>query len=328
MININTSNLTYNDTNEIRLFASDEFNWYLQKQTGVACSWGKTIKQTPEYDPIGPQEILWHITDFNLQEYLKKFIFLANIRKLQNNQIIMIDQTQNIFQNKKNYICVSTLTNIIIIIDTFNNINIQQLAQFCQYIRYFNINVNIQYNLTDYQNIDIYKQIYKISCNLILNISSQIFTASKLLSLLNNLKQQFNISIKLHVNQSNNIQLSKFIDKLENNLNCIIYIQKPYFSVRKYLNLQTKILSKKLTNICLSQCCKHYYSKNIIGSIIMQLPCSACRYTLYLKDLDVYDCEINKNKICSLYNTDTLDKIWNNEHIINLRTKLIDTNKC
>jgi hypothetical protein len=29
MININTSNLTYNDTNEIRLFASDEFNWYL-----------------------------------------------------------------------------------------------------------------------------------------------------------------------------------------------------------------------------------------------------------------------------------------------------------
>jgi hypothetical protein len=26
---INTNNLTYNDTNEIRLFASEKFNWYL-----------------------------------------------------------------------------------------------------------------------------------------------------------------------------------------------------------------------------------------------------------------------------------------------------------
>ena len=123
---INTNNLTYNDTNEIRLFASEKFNWYLQKKTGVSCTWGESIKETPQYDPIGPQEILWKITNnFNLQQFIQKFNFIANIKKKENDIIKDIDINQNVFENKDTYICMSTLTNIIFIIDTLDHINIQ-----------------------------------------------------------------------------------------------------------------------------------------------------------------------------------------------------------
>ena len=162
----------------------------------------------------------------------------------------------------------------------------------------------------------------------ILNIESNIFMAQQTLNLINNLTNKFNISIKLYINKNSNIQMCKFIDKIDNNISCMIYNQKPYLSTRKFLNMQSKILAKKLTNICLTQCCKRHYSKSVIGSIIIQLPCSACRYTLYLEDFNIFDCEINKNLIGNLSQYTTLDKVWNHNKIVDLRTKLIDENKC
>lgn len=325
---INTQKLTYNDNDEIRLFASEQFNWYLQKNTGVSCSWGTDIKETPQYDPIGPQEILWKITSFNLKDYLIKFNFLANIKKKKDDNILSIDLEQNILENQNSYICMSTLSNIIFILDSLDNIDMQKFKLFCDYIRYFNININIQYNLTNYQIGEVYDKIYQISCRLILNIQSNIFNASNLLKLIDMLKDKFNISLKLHINNDSNIQISKLIEKIDSNISCMLYNQFPYLSTRKFLNMQSKILSKKLLNVCLTQCSKKHYSNSIIGSIILQLPCSACRYTLYLEDFNIFDCEINKNKIGNLSDFDTLDKVWNAEKIIQLRSKLIDTNKC
>ena len=326
---IDIKNITYNDTDEIRLSASENFNWYLQKKTGVSCTWGKNIKETPEYDPIGPQQIIWKIINFNLYEFIKKFNFLANIHKKVDNNILAIQsQNQDILKEKNLYICMSTLSNIIFIIDDFKNINLKDFKIFCQYIRFFNININIQYNLNNYQNLQIYNQIYNLSCKLILNINSKIFDGIKLYQLIEKLKDKFTISVKLHINENSNIQISKFIDKIDKNISCILYNESPYLTVRKYLNLQSKILSKELTNFCLSQCAKTHYSKKIIGSIILQLPCSACRYTLYLEDFNIYDCQINKNIVGNLNDFKTLDILWNTEKIFKLRQKLISKNKC
>lgn len=324
---LNIKNITYNDNQQIRLFASENFNWYLQKGTGVSCTWGKDIKQTPMYDPLGPQQLLWKITSFSLNKYIKIFNYLANIRKKQNDNILLISD-QNYIEQKSNYICMSTLSNIIFIFDTLDQINLEQFKLFCDYISFFNINIKIQYNISTYDITQIYNQLYNFSCRLILNVSANIFNGKRLVGLMQELRKQFDISIKLHINETSNIQISKFIDTIDKDISCTLYIQKPYLSVRKYLNLQSKILAKQLTNICLNQCGKKYYSKSVIGSIIMELPCSACRYTLYLENQNIFDCEINKHNIGNINQFTTLDKLWNAKQIVALRTKLIDENKC
>ena len=73
MENIDTKNLIYNDTPQVRLFSSETYNWCLDKSTGISCCWGKTAKETPQYDPLGPQEIVWKIKNFDLQKYIEYF---------------------------------------------------------------------------------------------------------------------------------------------------------------------------------------------------------------------------------------------------------------
>jgi hypothetical protein len=37
------------------------------------------------------------------------------------------------------------------------------------------------------------------------------------------LKDKFNISLKLHINNDSNIQISKLIEKIDSNISCMLY---------------------------------------------------------------------------------------------------------
>jgi parvulin-like peptidyl-prolyl isomerase len=120
-------------------------------------------------------------------------------------------------------------------------------------------------------------------------------------------------------------------DKLENvkeDICCIIYNEFPYLSTRKYLNFQSRCLSLNKQNICLGQCSKKYYSKDVIGSLILEFPCSYCKYSIYIENNKVYNCEFMKNAVGNIEDFKTLDLMWNDLKILDIRKQLIDNNRC
>lgn len=318
---IQINKLQYNDTPQARIFSSENFNWCLDKEMGIAATWGKQIKETPNYDPLGPQQIVWKIdTNFNLLDYIKYFNFLANIRYKKDNQILPVENTEDSLINQRNYICMSTLSNVVFIIDDITD----NLEKFIEYIRNYNISIKIQFNIN--KNIDKDK-LFKLSPFIILDIKSD-FNSAKVIEIINNYKKDFNINVKLHINENSNIQLLKFIENVDSEICCIIYNEFPYLSTRKYLNFQARCLSLNKQNICLGQCSKKYYSKDVIGSLILEFPCSYCKYSIYIENNKVYNCEFMKNTVGNIDDFKTLDLMWNDLKILDIRKQLIDNNRC
>ena len=317
---IDTKNIQYNDTPQLRLFASQNFNWCLDKEAGITATWGKTPKQTPQYDPISPQEIVWKIQNFKLKKFIEYFNFLANIRLRKDNTILPVENINDCLENSNNYICMSTLSNIIFILDSIP----REFNKFINYIRSFNITINIQIEISSNINLN---KIYQLTPSIILSVKPD-FIANDIINKINQLQDKFLLNIKLHINENSNIQLLKFIQNIKQEICCIIYNEFPYLSTRKYLNFQSRCISFNKQNICLAQCSKKYYSKDVIGSLILELPCSFCKYSIYLEDNKVYNCEVMKKEIGLLENYKTLDLLWNDLGILDIRKQLIDNNKC
>ena len=107
--------------NEIqRSLLSKNFNFVLDKETGVSLCWGKDINDSPEYDPAFPQEISFKIDkSFNLNQMLKDFNFLANVKIRQINdsdntkEFLPITDELEALTNE-NLVCLSTLGKVTI----------------------------------------------------------------------------------------------------------------------------------------------------------------------------------------------------------------------
>lgn len=321
MKQINTSNLIYNDTPEVRLFSSEQFNWCLDKETGISCCWGKEAKQTPQYDPCGPQQLVWKITQFKLEEYINAFNFLTNIKEKTDN---LIEDVKDI--NSKNLICMSTYGSIIFIIENLENINLEEFKIFIEYIKQFNIDPKIQLEYTN-QLVNISEKILSLFNNIILSIHNP-YKLEELLKYINKIIKEKNISLKVNVNKINKSDSYRLLKELDKNINVILYFVQPYLSTRSYLEFQTKCLNKEMTNVCISQCSKRHYSKDVIGSLLIELPCGFCRYSLYLENLNIYVCEKNKKLVGNLKDFNNIHDFWYSQNILNIRKSLIDSNKC
>lgn len=318
---IQVKNIEFVDNKDVRYISSSMFNWCLDKGLSIAATWGKTEKETPLYDPIGPQELVWKITDkFDLYKFIEYFNFLANVRQRKDDQVLPVTDITDCLSNYNNYVAMSTLSNIIFILDEIPN----KFLEFVNYIRSFNVSIKTQINC----NTSIYQDdLLKISPFVILNVNPD-FKTHELIKYLDTFKDNFNINIKLHVNADSNIQLSKFIQEISDDVYCTIYCDFPYLSTRKFLNFQSACLTNNKTNIALAQCSKKYYSKDVIGSLIIENTCSFCRYSLYLENDNVYVCESMKVLVGHISDFKYLSDLWNNLNVINVRKQIIDNNKC
>ena len=325
MENIDTKNLIYNDTPQVRLFSSETYNWCLDKSTGISCCWGKTAKETPQYDPLGPQEIVWKIKNFDIQKYIEYFDFITNIKIKENNIIKDINKHTLDTTNK---ICLSPFGNLILVIDTdTTNFNIDELKEFLNYIKFFNIEPKIElvYSLDIIENM---KKYISIISNIIITTKCN-FDYNNIEKCINIAKDNnINISFKINVNKNTKVDVNTLINKIDKQISVIFYFSEPYLSTRTYLDIQSKCMQKQLTNICIAQCSKRHYSKDVIGSIIIELACSYCKYSIYIEDNEVYDCEKKKIKIGKLEEFNTIHDFWYASSVVNKRKSLIDKNKC
>lgn len=330
-----TNQLIFNDTNEIRGFASDNFNWILDKESCIACCWGKTAKENPEFDPIGPEEIVWKITDFNLNTYTNYFNFITNIHIKENEeQVLPIENRAFSFCHKNidKLICMSTFSNIVFNIEySYLNTVLTDFKKFVKYIENFNIipkfiiEYNDDINLENYINI-----LNKISKNVIININAEFFSYNKLLENLKNLKNnEYNMNLKIHINNNNYGQVHNLVENIEAdipvtlNFDCI-----PAVSVEKYLKIQQFAKEKNLTNIFITQCSKHIFNKSVIGSILLEIECPAARFAVYIENNKIYPCEYTKSESITFEDCKTIHDFWLNPFFSRIRNNLIDTRVC
>ena len=325
---IQTGNIQFTDSDQYRSLTSQSFNWCLYKKLKIACNWGKTQKQSPMYDPCSPQQIIWHFTEFDLNQAIKDFNFLANIRKkLDTDQIVSIPTKQDCLANAKSYVCFSTFSNAVFIIDqTFNKYK-DDFKKFVDYVSEFGIQPKIQIK---YSNQDLADYEAIATKNVIVDVAVDCFNVDKLMKLIDDLKRdQCNINVKLHITKSCCGRMIKFLTQCDPKLSIILYFQPQFISARKYTEIQSMCLTRGMTNTFISQCAKHHFSTSVIGSILLQVPCSACRFTVCLKNREVLACQRSSKSVGPIQGFKTIHDFWMSSEIVNkIRSNLIDFDQC
>ena len=71
MKEIKLKNIIFTDDENQRMVMGDTFNFALDKESGISACWGETINDSPEYDPISPQELIFKIDEiFDLNKFI------------------------------------------------------------------------------------------------------------------------------------------------------------------------------------------------------------------------------------------------------------------
>ena len=79
MKEIKLKNIIFTDDENQRMVMGDTFNFALDKESGISACWGETINDSPEYDPISPQELIFKIDEtFDLNKFLDELYRITN----------------------------------------------------------------------------------------------------------------------------------------------------------------------------------------------------------------------------------------------------------
>lgn len=116
--------LIFNDSDKFRTFQSEDFNFILDKKTGLSICYGETPEQTPTYDPLSPEIIDIYIDkNFNFDKELKNINVIFNTNK----------------EDKNDLITISTISTVNLIIENIYNENILEITKFYEYLNKLNI---------------------------------------------------------------------------------------------------------------------------------------------------------------------------------------------
>lgn len=317
------------DNAEQRMLSSANFNFALDKSSGISACWGKDINDSPEYDPYSPEEISLVIDEnFELEKYLKIFNFFANVhKKISDTEFEVIDDILSVL-TETNLIALSTLGNVNIILNTFENIKINDILTFTNYIKNkFSIPVLIQLNMDKEISYDELNKLKMLGNSIQLKTSNKFNfnTFSKNINLLKD--NQFSISTKIIVTDDTYREIFENVDKFDNEIPVKLYFIAPYISVKKYKNIQTKFLEAS-KNVYISTCAFDKFNSKKNNIYVNPCDCDATRFSLYIEDDKVYPCEFNKSVGINVFDPNSLFKLWNAPEINIIRKYIIKNNHC
>lgn len=180
--------LIFNDGDKFRSFQSEDFNFILDKKTGLSICYGETPEQTPTYDPLSPEIIDIYIDkNFKFDKELKNINVIFNINTEKNNELITI----------------STISTVNLIIDSIYDENISDIIKFHEYLNNFNIftSLVVQYN-EDFELRDVTRlKLFNIP-NVIFKVND--FKSNKLLDQTNLfLSKNINVSFDFYISKNN-----------------------------------------------------------------------------------------------------------------------------
>lgn len=318
--------IKYLNNQYIRAINSPDFNFALDKETGVSICWGRTENEEPIYDPISPQELIFEINDkTSIYDIINNFNIITDVRYKKNEQLIAIPEIK--IENYDNFckdptvITASTINSIIFNIKNSKNISdtLNKILMIQQYLKKFNVIIFIQIN-SSITNDNI-NQLKFITSNIIVNINQ----SDNYKDLKNN---NFNTHIKTYINQHNFYDILNKLKGLNKETLGIIYIMEK-INVTKLRELQGRIKNLNL-NLNL-HCCNLYKYKQEKQNFEFNLPilnCDATTYSLYIKDNKIYSCEFNDKPFAKFTKTSTKDKLWYNKNLCQFREKIIKDTYC
>lgn len=330
MKEIKLKNIIFTDDENQRMVMGDTFNFALDKESGISACWGETINDSPEYDPISPQELIFKIDEtFDLNKFLSNFNFLANIK-------IKKDKTE--FENitdvlaataLPNLTCLSTLASVVLIFDDkLNELKIDDILTATKYIHKFKIPVIIQIN-TDAELS--YAEIVKLK---LLGTSIQIkttdnFNANNYLKNLKSLKDNdIKVSSKVNVTTNTYDEIIKIIDKLDKDTSMKIYFTVPYITTKKYVEIQKKFIDAKLDNVRIATCAHNKFNKRSANIYLTPMDCDASRFSVYIENDTIYPCEYAKVDGIKISDCKSIHDFWFGKSVSKIRNYIVENNFC
>ena len=102
--------LIFNEDAQRRSFMSADFNFLLDKESGVSMSWGKTTKDNPEYDPLSPEKFIIRFTNETKYDNVQKALnILCNLRNKDEDGKLCLFTSFDNFE----YVALTTLSTVV-----------------------------------------------------------------------------------------------------------------------------------------------------------------------------------------------------------------------
>ena len=324
--------------NEIhRSLLSENFNFVLDKETGVSLCWGKDMNDSPEYDPAFPQQISLKLdSSFNLNQMLKDFNFLANVKIKETNEVdgkkveefISITNELEALSNE-NLVCLSTLACVYLIIDeNMDSLNINDVLTFIRYIERFQTAFHIQLNIDSSFSVSDFLKIKLLSSRIMIRTS-----CLNIENVSNNIKQLkdngITCGIHILVNNTNIPNVLELADKLtDKDLSITFYFIEPYITTNKYVEIQQKFINAKFTAIQIATCGYSKFNKRKNNIHLNTIDCDASRFSIYVEDRTIYPCPFKTTNGIKIDSCESIKDFWHSKNFAKFRNFIIENNFC
>lgn len=331
MKKINTNNLMYADDNDKRIIQSDEFNFALDKETGISVCWGKDINDSPEYDPVSPQEIIFKLEqNFNLEQHIKNFNFIANVKKRISETEFEHITDHLAVRAANNLVALSTIASVVLILDNDLSLyNLDDILSFTRYINKFKVSVIVQINTSKKITFDELSKIKLIGTSIQIKTDDD-FNGDIFLKNIQLLADNgCNLSSKIMINKNTFDEVYNIIDKLPKEISMKIYFNNPYITSGKYIQIQNKFIENQLENVRISTCVHNKFNKRKPNMVMVPVDCDATRFSIYVENDMIYPCEYAKNTSgINIPACKSIHDFWFDKNINKIRKYIIENNFC
>jgi len=328
-----TDNMVFTDDENSKMLLSNNFNFALDKNSGVSACWGKTVNDSPEYDPISPQELVFKISNsFDLNNYVKQFIFLGNIKEQKDKtEFVSLENTLSALTND-NLVSLSTLASVVLIFDdTLNDLNLNDVLTFIKFVNKFKVSIIIQLN-TDKKISDELLTKIKLLGKSIQITTGDTFNCDNFIYNINLLKKNdFILSSKLLINKNSLKEVLTLVKKL-NDLNketaIKLYFNKPFVTAKQYKDIQNAFIVAHFDNARIATCFNNHFNKKNPNMCMLPMDCDATRFSIYIENDKIYPCEFNQLCSYSFSTMKTIRDFWYGKNIIKFRKYIVENNFC
>jgi hypothetical protein len=329
----NMEKLQYTDNADTRIVSVGEnFNFALDKQTGVSICWGKDVNETPDFDPLGTQEINYVMDNFNYSDFIKHINLLASIKiKKSETEFVSILSEEEL---NNNLVCLSCFSVINLIFNDFNvlkNAAVEPTEEFksmikaVDFIRSFGVSVMVQLNeTTEVLTDDVLSAAKLLSGYLILNSNNK-----ESIKVFLGTKETAYLCLKVQINKANyNEIMDLFNSQIATQIQIKVSFINTDISEEDFVKFEDLIIARNLENVRFATCSLPILSKDKANLKIMPMDCDATRFSIYVKNGKLYPCEYNNTELADLNDCKSISDYWYNTNIENFRNKIVEDNFC
>lgn len=327
------NNMIFTNNENSKMLLSDNFNFALDKDTSVSACWGKTVNDSPEYDPISPQELVFKISDnFNLNEYLEQFIFLGNIKKQKSQTEFENIENTALATTTDNLVSLSTLASVVLIFDnTLKTMNINDILTFIKFVNTFGVAIIIQLNISEKISDDLLTKLKLLGKSIQIKTNDDLNSENFIYNIKLLQDNEFILSAKLIINKNSLKEINELITK-SNNINAEtaikVYFNKPFVTAKQYRDIQNCFIKAKFNNARIATCFNNHFNKKNPNMCMLPMDCDASRFSIYIENNTVYPCEFNKSCQYCINDMNTIRDFWHDKKLTKFRKYIIENNFC